>query len=220
MDGIELAGALAHTAGDAGVGADLGDGGALVLIGAVDKHLLLIGDLHDQVVGAGLTASAAVGALFLVHHGHAVFHMDGVELAGGYAGAEAEAAVAAGLGVAAADLGGSQTVGNAAILKVILGIAAAIAEHMGDHLVAGGSRHAHDGSNLSSALGTGRSAGGNGSLAGQNGLGAAAAAGIAAAAAVGAGQGCLNLGQAGVYFHFKDLSGHGQDQTEHDCKYT
>ena len=47
-----------------------------------------------------------------------------------------------------------------------------------------------------------------------------AAAGIAAAAAVGAGQSSLDLGQTGVYFHFKDLCGHGQDQTEHDCKYT
>ena len=146
--------------------------------------------------------------------------MDGIELAGGHTGAKAEAAVAAGLGVTAADLSGGQAIGDAAIFKVVLGIAAAIAEHMGDHLISGGSRHAHDSSDLGSALSTRRSAGGNGSLAGQDGLSAAAAAGIAAAAAVGAGQGCLNLGQTGVYFHFKDLSGHGQDQTEHDCKYT
>ena len=40
MDGVELTGALAQTAADAGVGADLGNGGALVLVGAVDEHLL------------------------------------------------------------------------------------------------------------------------------------------------------------------------------------
>ena len=107
VDGVELTGALAQAAADAGVGADLGDGGALVLVGAVDEHLLGIGDLHDQLPGAGLAAGAAVGALFLVHHGRAVFtHMDGVELTGGHAGAEAQAAVLAGQSVAGQDLSG------------------------------------------------------------------------------------------------------------------
>ena len=145
--------------------------------------------------------------------------MDGVELTGRHTGAETEAAIAAGLGVAAADLGGRQTVLHAAVLEVILGVAAAVAQHVRHHLVAGGSLHAHDGSDLSSALGTGGSAGCNGSLAGQNGLGAAAAAGIAAAAAVGAGQTCLDLRQAGVDLDLEDLSGNSEDQTEHNGEY-
>ena len=219
MDGVELTGALAQTAADAGVGADLGNGGALVLVGAVDEHLLGIGDLHDQLPGAGLAAGAAVGALFLVHHGNAVFaHMDGVELTGGHTGAEAQAAVLAGQRVTGQDLGGGQTVVDAAILEVLHRIDAAVAQNVGHHLLAGGSCHAHDGSDLGSALGAGGSTGVDGGLAGQNGLSAAAAAGIAAAAAVGAGQTCLDLGQAGIHLYLKDLGGHRQDQAEHDGK--
>ncbi len=145
--------------------------------------------------------------------------MDGVELTGSGAGAEAEAAVAAGLGVAAADLGGCQTVLHTAVLEVVLGVAAAVAQHVGHHLVAGGSLHAHDGSDLGSALRTGRCAGGDGGLTGQDGLGAAAAAGIAAAAAVGAGQTCLDLRQTGVDLHLEHLGGDGEDQAENDGEY-
>ena len=50
VDSVELTGALAHTAADAGVGADLGDGGTLILVGAVDEHLLGIGDLDRKSV--------------------------------------------------------------------------------------------------------------------------------------------------------------------------
>ena len=142
--------------------------------------------------------------------------MDGVELTGLHAGAEAEAAVTAGLGVAAADLGGSQTVLYAAILEVILGVAAAVAQHVRHHLIAGGSLQAHDGRDLGGVLGAGGSAGGDGSLTGQNGLGAAAAAGVAAAAAVGAGQASLDLRQTGIDLDLKDLSGNGEDQAEDD----
>ena len=87
---------------------------------------------------------------------------------------------------------------------------------MGHHLLAGRSFHTEDGSDLGSTLSTCGSAGGDGSLAGQHGLSAAGAAGIAAAAAVSAGQGSLDLGQAGVNFHLKDLGGEGQDQAEHN----
>ena len=44
-------------------------------------------------------------------------------------------------------------------LEVVLRVAAAVAEHMGDHLVAGGSLHAHDGGDLRRVLGAGGSAG-------------------------------------------------------------
>ena len=217
MDGIELAGALAHTAGNAGSSADLGDCGALVLVGAVDKDLLLVGNLHDELAGASLTAGAAVGALLLVDHGGAVFaDVKGVELAHLHTGTEAEAAILALQHIAAADLGGSQTVGHAAILKVLLGVQTAVAEHMGDHLVAGGSLHTHDGRDLGGTLRACGSACGDGRFAGQNGLGAAAAAGIAAAAAVGAGQGSLDLGQTGIHFHLKHLCRHSQDQAKYD----
>ena len=218
MDGIELTGALAHTAGDTAVGADLGDSGALVLVGAVDKHLLLVGHLHDQVVRAGSAAGAAVGALLLIDDGNTVDDMDSVELTGSHAGAEAEAAVLAGLGVAAADLGGGQAVLHAAVLEVLLGVAAAVAQDVCHHLVAGRSLHAHDGSDLGGTLSTGGSAGVDGSLTGQNGLSAAAAARIAAAAAVGASQTCLDLRQTGIDLDLKDLSGNSQDQAEDDGK--
>ena len=62
----------------------LRDGRALVLVRAVDEHLLLVGDLDDQLARAGLTAGAAVGALFLVDLGNAlVVDVQSVELAGG-----------------------------------------------------------------------------------------------------------------------------------------
>ena len=172
------------------------------------------------MVRAGSAAGAAVGALFLIHNGNTVFNVDGVELTGSHAGAEAEAAVLAGLGVAAADLGGGQTVLHAAILEVILGVAAAVAQHVSHHLIAGGSLHAHDSRDLGGILRTGGRAGGDGSLTGQNGLGAAAAAGIAAAAAVGAGQTCLDLRQTGVYLDLEHLGGHRQDQAEDNGKST
>ena len=47
---------------------------------------------------AGSAAGTAVGALLLVHHGNAVFDMDGIELTGRHTGAETEAAIATGLG--------------------------------------------------------------------------------------------------------------------------
>ena len=145
--------------------------------------------------------------------------MDGIELTGRHTGAETEAAIATGLGVAAADLGGRQTVLHAAVLEVILGVAAAVAQHVRHHLVAGGSLHAHDGGDLRRVLGAGGGAGGNGSFAGQDRLGAAAAAGIAAAAAVGAGQTCLDLRQTGIDLDLEDLSGNSEDQTEHNGEY-
>ena len=90
---------------------------------------------------------------------------------------------------------------------------------MSDHLVAGGSLHAHDGGDLRRVLGAGGGAGGNGGLTGQDRLGAAAAAGIAAAAAVGAGQTCLDLRQTGIDLDLEDLSGNSEDQTEHNGEY-
>ena len=145
--------------------------------------------------------------------------MDGVELTGLHAGAEAEAAVAARLDVAAADLGGGETVLHTAILKVLLGVAAAVAHHVGNHLVAGGSLHAHDGSDLSGIFGACGGAGGNGSLTGEDRLGAAAAAGIAAAAAVGTGETSHDLRQAGIHLHLKNLCGDGEDKAENDGEY-
>ena len=179
MDSVELAGALAHTAGDAGVGADLGDGGPLVLVRAVDEHLLLVGDLDDQLARAGLTAGTAVGALFLVDLGNAlVVDVQSVELAGGDAGTEAQAAEGAG-GRAAGDLECAHAVGNADVLEVFHSGIAAVADDVSDHLLTAGRFHAHDRGDLGSALRAGGRAGGDGSLAGEDRFRAAGAAGVA-----------------------------------------
>ena len=217
MDGVELAGTLAHTAANAGSRADLGHSRALVLVGAVDEHLLGVGNLHDQLAGASLTAGAAVGALILIDDGSAVLaDMDGIELTGSHAGAETEAAVLTTDGVTAADLGSSQAVLDTAILKVLGDVVAAVAQHVCDHLFAGRSFHAHDGSNLGSRLSAGRRTGIHGSLALEDGGSAAVAAGIAAAAAVRAGEAVTDQGQTLVDLDLKDFGGDGKNHAERD----
>ena len=82
VDSVELTGALAHAAGNAGGGADLVGHSALVLVGAHDNGLARAGSVdHDDLLGAGIGAGTAAGALVLVHLGHTVHDVDGVELA-------------------------------------------------------------------------------------------------------------------------------------------
>ena len=102
------------------------------------------------------------------------------------------------------------------ILEILHRGIAAVAQHVRDLLFAAGGFHAHDLSDLGSALRARRSAGGDGSLTGKNCLGAARAAGIAAAAAVCAGEAGLDLGQALIDLDLKGLGRNGQDQAEHD----
>ena len=81
MDGVELTGALAHAAGNAGGGADLVGHSALILIGAHDHRLARAGIVdHNDLLGADVGAGTAACALVLVHLGHAVHNVDGIEL--------------------------------------------------------------------------------------------------------------------------------------------
>ena len=81
VDGIKLTGALAHAAGNAGSGAQLVCHSTLILIGAHDHGLAGAACVdHNDVLGADVGAGTTAGALVLVHLGHAVHNVDGIEL--------------------------------------------------------------------------------------------------------------------------------------------
>ena len=104
-----LAGLGAESAADAGRGAGLLGRGALVLVDAGHVHAhpaRTLGAQLDDVLRAGLGASAAGGALLLVDDRKTRLrvHREGTELAGGHAVAAAQAAERAG-GVSAVERG-------------------------------------------------------------------------------------------------------------------
>ena len=73
----------------------------------------------DDLLGAGVLAHAAAGALGGVYLGQAVGHMDGVKLADGLTVAEAQAAVGAGVGAGKQGVG-RPAAGNALVLVLAL----------------------------------------------------------------------------------------------------
>src|SRR5699024_9623583 len=219
MDGVGGAVALAHPAGDAGGGAGFHGHRAAVAVGAHDHRLIRAGSLdHDDVLGADRRAGAAAGALVLIHHGHAVDDVDGVELAGLDAVAKAGAGKGAVLGPAV-QRGGRSTALDA--LVVIAGLAVVLAALALDHRLLGDGGHlgAHDLADGGSRLGAAGGALVAGHAVHDDGLGVVSAACIAAAAAVGAGQAARHLLDAGVLLHCHELGCSDQDhraQGAHD----
>ncbi len=108
----------------------------------------LVGLQGDDVAGADVHALVTGLALVLVHLGHAVHHMDGVEGADRLAGPHAQAAVLTAQGAAAGQAGGGQAVVHADIGVLLLVGAAAGAVHLGHHLHGVPGSHAHDLSDL------------------------------------------------------------------------
>ena len=123
MDSVLLALLLAQTAADTRDRADVHGSLALLQVGAGHVDLLGVGgNGNDQFAGASLHAGAAVGALLGINDGSTVFaDGDGAELAGGDAGAEAQAAELTGQRAVAANLGSSHTVMEAFIDSLHLG---------------------------------------------------------------------------------------------------
>src|SRR5699024_9062673 len=144
MDGVGGAVALAHPAGDAGGGAGFHGHRAAVAVGAHDHRLVRAGRLdHDDMLGADRRAGAAAGALVLIHHGHAVDDVDGVELAGLDAVAKAGAGKRAVLGAA---VEGRRRCTALDALVVIAGLAVVLAALALDHGLfnGGGNFRPHD----------------------------------------------------------------------------
>ena len=168
----------------------------------------LVGHQLDQVVGAGSHALAAGNTFFLIHHGHAVHHVDGVKGAGLYAGAVAHTSVSAGL------LSGSRYHGNllavvhAVVVVLHLGLVAGAGALDEGHLLVGGSAgNAHDGADLLRRGSAAHRTCAHVGLARRDGLGQGVTARVSAAAAVVAGQLVADQNLSLIHFHFKLLAG-------------
>ena len=126
VDGIKLAGTLAHAAGNAGGRAGFHGHRALILVGAHDHRLAGAASVdHNHMLGADVGAGTAAGALVLIHLGHAVHNVDGVKLTDLGAVAQADAGERAGLG-AAVQVGGSRAGLDAGVIisgLAVLGVA-------------------------------------------------------------------------------------------------
>ena len=158
-NGFLGAGLGAQAAADTAVVADLADHHTLVLGGAGDGHMALglIGGQKDDVPGTGVHALLTGFALLLVHLGHAVHHVDGVEGADLLTGAQTQAAVGAAGRTSAGQPGRGGTVGDAHIVVLLPAAAAAGALHLGDLFDGRFRLHAH---NLGDLGGHGVTAGG------------------------------------------------------------
>ena len=165
----------------------------------------------DHAARTDLLAAAAGGAQVGVHHGVAVgAHLDGPELAGGDAGAEAEASLGTHLGAGVEHVLGA-AVPDPGVLVDFLGAGAAGAVHEGDLLLHGRKFQSHDGGHLLRHGVAADDADRGPGLAVHHALGRTRAAGVAAAAAVGPCQHTLHLGDARVLIDVEYLGGHGQD---------
>ena len=213
MDGVELTGALAHTAGDAAGGAELVGDSALILIGAHDDRLARAACVdHDDLLGADVGAGTAAGALVLVHLGHAVHDVDGVELTDLGAVAQTDAGEGAGLGAA---VQGSRSGTGLDALVVIRGLAVLGAALTLDHslLLYSACLTAHDLGDSGGSLGAAGGALVAGNAVHNNGLCVVGTACVAAAAAVCAGQTAGDFFDAGVFLNCHELGSGDQN----DC---
>src|SRR5699024_5295371 len=127
--------------------------GALVMVAAADKDILVKGHYGDKSSGAGGDALAAGLALVGKDFGHTVFHFDGAVGAHRFTGAESETAVAAHQRTSLY-LGSGYAVVYSAVLKLLLSVYSARAVDM-SHLSDDLSRLlTHDGGDLFSHFGS------------------------------------------------------------------
>ena len=184
MDSVELTGALAHTAGDAGGGAQLVCHSTLILVGAHDHRLAGAGSVdHDDLLGADVGTGTTAGALVLVHLCHTVYDVDGVELTHLGAVAQTNAGEGAGLGAAVQSCRSSTSLDALVVVGGFAVLGAALTLHH-SLLFYGACLAAHDLGNGSSSLGAAGCALVAGHAVQNNCLGVVGTAGVAAAAAV------------------------------------
>ena len=84
----------AHHATDTARGANLADNRPFIMRRAADMYFAAEGNQLDQLMRAGLGASATPGAKALIHHGNAVFNAESTKFAGGNTIAITDAAIA------------------------------------------------------------------------------------------------------------------------------
>ena len=153
VDGVKLTSALAHTAGDAGGGAQLVCHSTLVLVGAHDHRLAGAGSIdHDHLLGADVGAGTTAGALVLVHLCHTVYDVDGVKLTHLGAVAQTDAGEGAGLGAAVQSCRSSTGLDALVVVGRLAVLGAALTLH-NSLLLYGACFAAHDLGNGSSSLG-------------------------------------------------------------------
>lgn len=215
-DGLGGTVSFAETAADAADRtAGLGNG-TLIVVAAGDHDIHGIGNVSDDMAGAGLGALHTVGTFVLIHLSHAVgVDMNGVKLAGPDAGSPAQTAGGALQGAVAGHLHGGYAVLNAYVaFKLPAGPVAAGTADEGNPALLGFDFHPHDGSNAAGLKARAAGAGVDGSFPGQDGRRAPGAAGIAAAPAVGPRQAVQNQIQLGVGLDLKYLGSQGKNETK------
>ena len=189
VDGVELALFCAQGAADAAVVAFGFYVFALIMRRTLNQMLCIIWNQFDQVVWTCSHAFAAGYAFFFVYYGYAVYHMNGVEGAGFYAGSVSHTAVGAGLLSGSWDYGYFLAVVHTEVIVLDSGlVAGSFTFDEGYLLYCAAAFHAHDGSDLVGHGSAAYGAGVNRSGSGSDGVGQAVTAREAAAAAVVAGQ--------------------------------
>ena len=207
MDGVERTLPGAQCTADTSRGADRLHILAFRVVGALHPVLGVIGHELNQVIGTCGHALAAGHALLLVHHGHAVLHMDCVKGTGLHAGSQAHTAHAAGFGAGSGHHRSHPAVLDSAVCILYFGIlTVSFAAHKGNLLLTGLRRYAHDGRNFLAHRSAAHRAGIGRSLSRRNRLCQRVTARKSAAAAVVSRQlvpdGLLLL----IYFHLELLA--------------
>ena len=181
---------------------------ALGLGGAVYEDLLVSGGGFDQLTGASCLTGTAVDALFNVHYSLTVYDVNGIKLTDLDAGAQAEAAKAAGQGTTG-NLRGSQAVADAFVIVFLFGLVTAAAVDVSNHAGTGLGLNTHNLSNLSSSGSTANGAGVNLGIACNDLAGTVGTTGITAATAVCTGQNGQDLVYSLILLNIEDLGGEG-----------
>ena len=213
--------ALAFHAADAACITDLVDSCALIMAGACDFDMLVIGNESDYILGAGFDASAAADTLFTVDLCNTVNDVHCAELASVSTVAEADAGEAAVHVALAAEQHCCLAVFRAGVIKALERMSfRAGAGNKSDlaNSLAGG--NAHD---LRDLFGSGRACCNalvNGSFALCDCGSITVTAGEAAAAAVRAGQALTDLLLLWVNFDVEDLRCEREDRAEHSAENT
>lgn len=200
--------------------ADLVDRCALVVAGAADEDMLIVGNELDDLLGAGVDTVAAAYALFTIDLRNTVNDAHCTELAGLCAVAEADACEAAVHIALAAEKHGSLAILRTGIVEAFESLALNTgAGNECDHFNGIVCGDTHDLTDLCSGFRTAGNTLVDGGFALCDRSGIAVTAGIAAAAAVCTGEALTNSFLLGVYFNIEDLCGECKQGTEDAAHY-
>ena len=216
MDTVKLTGTLTHTAGDTACGTGVLHLLALQMVLAGNDMLLLCRNHINDMLRAGLAAGTAARTFLLIHNGHAVHDMDGIELTCLHTGTVAAAGIRAFLLRAVGHHRKLCTIRNTGIAVGLLSLVAGALTSDEGHLLLGSADigRTHDGSDLLCRCSTAYGTLVHRCLTLGDGLGTAVTSGEAAGTAVVSGKRGTNLRLLLIYLNLELLGSHTEEEAE------